>query len=833
MSTSPRAAAGWVARSYAALVVTLRYVVLLGWGVGLAAAVLYLPALQPSNGGLQNVVPSNAPAVRAELNATRLFGEPLDAPVAVVQRDGAGLPTAAAAGAIRHAVAVDTGHGSTPIAGLAGTLPVSNAAGLFPGSRERSTTVVTFLYFRPDASIALQTAGGQRYAAHYAGAPADHLVGVTGVSPATYQQGVLIGQRLPWVEVATVLAIAVIVGLYFGSFGAPIATLLCAGVAYEVAVRLVAWLVRLMHVPLPPDVEPVLVVLLLGVTTDYTVFFMSGMRTRLAEGLPRVQAARVTTAEFSPIILAAGLLVTAGTAALSVAHMQLIRAFGPALAITVLTSMVVSMTLGPALIATFGSLLFRPGPAWFRRALASVAGRADAADAAEGGPADAATGGPADAATCGPADAATCGAAGTAGRADAAGTAEGGAVGAPRRSWQLRERVARFATARPLALLLAVACLAGLLGVAWAGRAVKLGSPLITELPASSTAVRAQHAAGQGFAPGILSPTEILVIGPGVTSRGAALGRLQRELARQPGVAGVVGPANLPAVARSVNPMLAKSGDAARFGVIEQTDPLGPAAVSRVGALERSLPRLARSAGLHGVRLEVGGETAAIGDAISATTANLGELALIMLGIMFVLLALFLRALLAPVYLLATSVLALLATLGICVWVFQHELGYGGLVYYVPFTVAVLLISLGSDYNVFVVGRIWAEARRRPLRDAIAIAGSQASRAITVAGLALATSFAMLALIPLEQFREIALGMAVGIMVDAVIVRSLLVPALVALFGRAGMWPGSRRMRVAEAPPTAGTLPDMSRRSSRPAHCPTRVMNDSRGDLVP
>jgi len=92
-------------------------------------------------------------------------------------------------------------------------------------------------------------------------------------------------------------------------------------------------------------------------------------------------------------------------------------------------------------------------------------------------------------------------------------------------------------------------------------------------------------------------------------------------------------------------------------------------------------------------------------------------------------------------------------------------------------------------HNVFVVGRIWEEARRRPLRDAIAVAGSQASRAITVAGIALAASFALLALIPLQQFREVAVAMAAGIVIDAIVVRSLLVPALVALFGRLGMWP--------------------------------------------
>ena len=96
-----------------------------------------------------------------------------------------------------------------------------------------------------------------------------------------------------------------------------------------------------------PDLDPVLVVLLLGVTTDYTVFFLDGMRARVAVGVPRVRAARLATAEFAPIILAAGLIVAAAAAFLAVARTKLLSAFGPGLALTVLTAMAVSMTLGP------------------------------------------------------------------------------------------------------------------------------------------------------------------------------------------------------------------------------------------------------------------------------------------------------------------------------------------------------------------------------------------------------------------------------------------------------------------------------------------------------
>jgi putative drug exporter of the RND superfamily len=427
--------------------------------------------------------------------------------------------------------------------------------------------------------------------------------------------------------------------------------------------------------------------------------------------------------------------------------------------------MAVSMTLGPALMAIFGGLLFRPVPRWLRRQ--GVSRR-------EGG-----------------------------GREGAS----------PRSPWNLRTRAARFAAARPVALLIAAAGTAGLLAAAWGAHSIHLGSPLIRELPASSPAARAGTAAADGFAPGILSPTEILVIGPGVAGQTAALARLQHELAAQPGVAELAGPASLPSPSRvpgspaSLNPMLAASGGAARFVVVEKTDPLDATAISRIRQLQDDLPGLGRAAGLPGVRFELAGETALTGDSIGSVFADLGRIALAIMLVTLVLLALFLRSLLAPFYLLAASVLAVFATLGLTLLIGQEFLGYGSLVYFVPFAAGVLLVSLGSDYNVFVVGRIWEEARRRPVADAVAVAVPEASRAITTAGVALAASFAMLAVIPLEQFRQIAIAMALGVVLDAIAVRSLLVPALVALFGRLGMWPGNRRVPAVTSGEAAGRQP--------------------------
>ena len=100
-------------------------------------------------------------------------------------------------------------------------------------------------------------------------------------------------------------------------------------------------------------------------------------------------------------------------------------------------------------------------------------------------------------------------------------------------------------------------------------------------------------------------------------------------------------------------------------------------------------------------------------------------------------------------------------------------------------------MALGSDYNVYLIGRIWDEARRRrSVREAVEVAGGGAASAITVAGLVLAASFASLAIVPLRPFQELAFAVSVGLLIDAFVVRSLLAPALITLFGDSSAWPG-------------------------------------------
>jgi RND superfamily putative drug exporter len=229
--------------------------------------------------------------------------------------------------------------------------------------------------------------------------------------------------------------------------------------------------------------------------------------------------------------------------------------------------------------------------------------------------------------------------------------------------------------------------------------------------------------------------------------------------------------------------------------VAYRTDPYGATALHEVGALRDRLPALAAQAGLGRPRTALAGDGPIAHDTVASIRDDLVRVVAAVLIVNLVLLIIFLRALIAPVLLVAASALSVAAALGISTWVFQTVLGYGQLTYYVPFAAGVLLVSLGSDYNVFVAGRVWQEARVRPLRDALRIAPARTAAAVRTAGITLAGSFGLLAIVDIRAFRELAFTMAVGILLDTFFVRPFLVPSLVSMFGELSGWPGSTLAR--------------------------------------
>ncbi len=172
-----------------------------------------------------------------------------------------------------------------------------------------------------------------------------------------------------------------------------------------------------------------------------------------------------------------------------------------------------------------------------------------------------------------------------------------------------------------------------------------------------------------------------------------------------------------------------------------------------------------------------------------------------------ILLALVLRSLIAPLYLIASVGLSYLAALGLSVLLFIKLGSDQGLVFFLPFLMFIFLLALGEDYNILVMTRIREEAHRLPLREAVTKAIGVTGTTVTSAGLVLAGTFIVFGLVAGGQsggseFRDIALGLALGILMDTFLVRTLLVPSTVVLLGKWNWWPS--RMRMDQAPPRPG-----------------------------
>ena len=716
-------------RAFARADVSLRWLIVPAWIAAAVACILYLPGLRSGEPlALGGLVPDDSPAIDVAERSAEHFRVPLTADTLVVQRNPDGLSADAQARALTRALAA--GRAQDDPDGIAFALPITNALGLFPSSRERGTTALTYLFFGPEATLTDQVEEANEYAGTIT-RPEDGLVGVTGPAPARLRQFQEIDSHLRIVEAATVGLILLVVGLTFRAIGAPLLTLFTAAISFLVSGGVIPWVATRLGVVVPEEVEPLMVALTLGIVTDYAVFYLAGYRRRLLEGERSVEAARSTTEHVTPIVATAGLIVVAGTAALLVGELEIFRAFGPALAITAAISLAVSITLIPAALALIGPRVLWPGL-----------------------------------------------------RASDIGSEEPGEFSSPR-----REAAARFITSRPVSVLLVVICGALLFLAATGLTKTELAFRLISGLPSDTQQRQAAEAAGLGFAPGVLAPTVLLLEKPAVGQDEAALAQLEQSLAGEPDVAGVLGPREqLPQVSEDV--FVSADGNAARFVVIFDESPLGSGAIHDFRRLEDRVPNLLADADLGDAEAGLTGQTALASQTVEAVVGSSKRVGAVVIAVNFILLALFLRALVAPLYLLAASVASVAATIGLTTFFFEDVLGHSDLTYYVPFFAGVLLISLGSDYNVYVVGRIWDELRDRELPEAIAVAVPRASKAISVAGIALALSFAALAIVPLDAFREFAFMMSVGVLIETFLVRTFLVPALISMFGRTSMWPG-------------------------------------------
>jgi len=273
-----------------------------------------------------------------------------------------------------------------------------------------------------------------------------------------------------------------------------------------------------------------------------------------------------------------------------------------------------------------------------------------------------------------------------------------------------------------------------------------------------------------------------------VVAKAAAAERVKSTLSGVPGVAAVSAP-------------MVKNGEAIMFGTLKD-DPSGTAAMNTVKRARTAVHQI------EGADAQVGGNAAVSVDTQDAATRDSKVIIPIVLVVVFVILGLLLRAVVAPLLLMATVVLSFGAALGVSSLMFNHVFHFAGADASFPLLAFVFLVALGIDYNIFLITRVREVAMehgtRRGALEGLATTGG----VITSAGLVLAGTFAAMGSLTLIFAAEIGFTVAFGVLLDTLIVRSVLVTALTLDVDRWMWWP-SKLFRRQGAPQSPADEPDL------------------------
>jgi RND superfamily putative drug exporter len=239
--------------------------------------------------------------------------------------------------------------------------------------------------------------------------------------------------------------------------------------------------------------------------------------------------------------------------------------------------------------------------------------------------------------------------------------------------------------------------------------------------------------------------------------------------------------------------------------VSPQMDPANPSVVHVVGGKAilnltlnkapdsveagNDIPKIRQIAHATDASSLVGGTSAVYFDVRTANNRDNKTIIPIILFVITLILGLLLRSIISAIVLLGTVVLSYFATLGVCALVFNHVFGFAGGDNSFPLFAFIFLVALGIDYNIFLMTRVREESQKIGTRAGVIKGVTVTGAVITSAGVVLAATFAVLGLLPLVPLAELGFAVAFGVLLDTIIVRSILVPALVHEIGPKIWWP--------------------------------------------
>ncbi len=743
------------------LAVRFRWVIILAWLGGVLAAMSLLPSLSSvTQSDNTSFLPASAPSEQAAQLASPLQGASLTAVTVVAARTG-GLLTGTDQAAITRLAAA--------LSRVPKVVSVRDAGESADGQAEQLTVLAALaqsggLATTQQASLV----GGLRDAIRSTGLPAGleaRTAGPVATRVDDNATSTSSSSRVQWFSIIFVVALLIAV---FRSALAPLIAVVPAVVVVLVAERLTAE-AAVHGLSVSQIASLLLIVLVLGAGTDYALFLMFRVREEMRGGLACREAIVGSVAKVGETItFSAGVLIAA-LLSLAVASFSLYSGLAAPLAIGIGLMLVAGLTLLPALLAVCGPVAFWPSDV---------------------------------------------------------------SPGAGRAGWwgPVCARIVR----RPSVTLVVGLVVFGALAVASAGYLAAGFGGAVTA-PAGSDSAQGNALLTEHFPQTAVNPTIIVLrLRHPVWADAAAVAAAGRQLAASPQFTAVVGPLNangtvltaaqyaalhaafgpprgLPATLAAKTPRAKLSayqayrasgtyvsGDGYTISFatgLTAGNPTTTAAEEAVPAIRVAAARAARVAGASAYG--VTGQAAFTYDVARLSDSDLRTVIPIAIAVIAVLLALVMRSLVAPLYLILSVVLSYFAALGLTVLVFVTIAGQPGLTFILPFLLFVFLLALGEDYNILVMTRIREEAHRSPLPEAVRRALSVTGTTVTSAGLVLAGTFGVLAIVGsgsagqqnVRTIVDVGVGLALGVLMDTFLVRTLLVPSAVVLIGRWNWWP--------------------------------------------
>ncbi len=723
------------------------------WLIGSFAAIKFLPSISSVvKTNNQAFLPKNSPSITAADMAKPLQNYN-DSMIIMVGANTSGPLTSSDLSAISS---INATIAKVP------TVLGAKVAGISPDGRAIQTEIISSTSAFDTAKITSVVANirAAMLKVHSPPGFSVHLAGQTATAVDSASKN---GSQSNRTQNYSVLIIVIILALVFRAVLAPIVTLLPALLVALVAGPVIAEASRLgFQVSLITQL--LLIVLVLGAGTDYGLFLVFRVREELKRGSAPKEAVSRALSKVGESITFSAATVIAALLSLATAQFGLYRGLGYPLAIGIALMLVAGLTLLPALLAILGKAVFWPSNV-------------------------------------------------------KAGSYKVGTWG------MIAGKIVKKPVLTLLVGLIFFGSLAGLsLGNHPSGFTSASSAPKGTDSYYGNEILKAHFPASS------FNPTQVIyTFDQPVWSDLPNLYNLQNALAKTPEFKTVSGPFNtigtnmtpselatlhtqlgepklLPTVeptsaGSTVSPSLYNSYRAelqyispdGKTIVFETTltagNPSSTSALNAVPAIRTAVTALGHrfSATASGVA----GEAPASYDISSASNSDLFRIVPIVVIIIGILLAIVLRSAVAPLYLVVSVVLSYLAALGLDVLVFVHMLGHKGLSFVLPFLLFLFLLALGEDYNILVMTRIREEAHDLHLKDAVAAALNATGSTVTSAGLVLAGTFAVLGLSASgsAQIQEIGFGLALGILMDTFLVRTLLVPSTVVLLGKYNWWP--------------------------------------------